>query len=98
GAFHLAVQAQIAVVPVVFASYEAVYDSSTKFFPGGTITPIPTKGMTADDVDELTELVYRRMLTALRGISAPPAGRAADVGVEGNGSGAATAQNGTKAE
>lgn len=37
GAFHLAQQAQVPVIPVVVSSYDNVYSSSRKSFPGGTI-------------------------------------------------------------
>nr|ODO02187.1 lysophosphatidate acyltransferase [Cryptococcus depauperatus CBS 7855] len=55
GAFHLAIQAQIPVVPVVF------------------LPPIPTTGLTSDDVTSLTESTRELMIKTLCEISAPPA-------------------------
>lgn len=79
GAFHLAVQGQVPIVPVVYSAYKGVYDSRGMFFPGGRIIarilePIPTVGKTSQDVDELTNLAYERMLATLKEISAITAG------------------------
>jgi len=38
GAFHLAVQAEIPIVPVVVSNYSHVYDSRRQIFAGGEIT------------------------------------------------------------
>ncbi|KAF2758941.1 acyltransferase-domain-containing protein, partial [Pseudovirgaria hyperparasitica] len=58
GAFHLAVQAQVPIVPVVVANYAHILDSKRKIFKGGVIPvvvlePVKTKGLTAEDVDSL---------------------------------------------
>lgn len=60
GAFHLAVQAQVPIVPVVCANYNHVLDVKGKRFTPGVIDvtalpPISTKGLTSEDVDALLE-------------------------------------------
>ncbi|PWO00507.1 acyltransferase-domain-containing protein [Tilletiopsis washingtonensis] len=70
GAFHLAVQAQVPVVPVVCENYHRLFDGKTRF-EGGTIRikvlePVPTKGLTADDVTDLTTRVRSLMLKELQ--------------------------------
>ncbi|XP_041481723.1 1-acyl-sn-glycerol-3-phosphate acyltransferase alpha-like [Lytechinus variegatus] len=68
GAFHLAVQAQVPVIPVVFSSYSDFYSQREKRFGTGKFTitvlpPVPTEGKTSEDVNELTETVRKQMLT-----------------------------------
>ncbi|CAK7238692.1 MAG: 1-acylglycerol-3-phosphate O-acyltransferase [Sporothrix thermara] len=59
GAFHLAVQAGVPVVPVVVANYSHLYaPGKFRFLPGR----IPIKGLTSDDVTALTERVRDAML------------------------------------
>jgi lysophosphatidate acyltransferase len=67
GAFHLAVQAQVPIVPVVSANYANVLDVKRKRVTPGIIDvsvlpAIPTKGMTAADVDALVERTRNAML------------------------------------
>ncbi|KAL4219089.1 1-acyl-sn-glycerol-3-phosphate acyltransferase alpha [Mactra antiquata] len=67
GAFHLAVQAQIPVVPVVFSSYSEFYNKKDKKFTTGKfiatcLPPISTRGLSSDDVTDLTENVRKLML------------------------------------
>ncbi|XP_053380580.1 1-acyl-sn-glycerol-3-phosphate acyltransferase alpha-like isoform X1 [Mercenaria mercenaria] len=67
GAFHLAVQAQIPVVPVVFSSFSEFYNKKDKKFTTGKfiITCLPsvsTRGLTSNDVTDLTENVRKQML------------------------------------
>lgn len=64
GAFHLAVQAQVSIIPVVMGNYRNVIDVPNKRFNGGFIRvkalqPIKTDGLTSDDVDELTKMVQK---------------------------------------
>ena len=66
GAFHLAVQAQVPLVPVVVSNYSNVLDVSKRRFAAGAIPvsvlkSIETKGMTKDDVDSLAERVREMM-------------------------------------
>ena len=64
GAFHLAVQAQVPLVPVVIGNYRNVLDRQNKRFDGGVIRvkclpPIVTTGLTVDDVNEFTDKVFK---------------------------------------
>ncbi|KAK1803601.1 hypothetical protein P4O66_021014, partial [Electrophorus voltai] len=74
GAFHLAVQAQAPIIPVVFSSYSNFYLRKEKQFKSGTITlkilpKIETKGLTSDDVTPLCERSYGVMRAAFLEIS-----------------------------
>ncbi|CAH2238803.1 jg7737 [Pararge aegeria aegeria] len=66
GAFYLAIDAQIPIMPVVFSQYYFL-DSETKTFEPGkvvitTLPPIPTKGMTRDDLEALSDVVRHQMI------------------------------------
>ncbi|KAF2646434.1 1-acylglycerol-3-phosphate O-acyltransferase [Massarina eburnea CBS 473.64] len=70
GAFHLAIQAQVPIVPIVCANYSHVLNVKAKHFHPGTIDvsvlpAIPTKGMTAADVDALVKRTRDSMLEEL---------------------------------
>lgn len=74
GAFHLAVQAQVPIVPVVVANYSAVLNVKRKVFKGGRIPvrvmrPVETKGKGKEDVDALLEEVRDGMLKELRSLT-----------------------------
>lgn len=71
GAFHLAVQAQVPIVPVVVANYSAVLNVKRKIFRSGTIPyhvlpPVETKGKSKEDVDALLQQVRADMLRELQ--------------------------------
>ncbi|KAK5727342.1 1-acylglycerol-3-phosphate O-acyltransferase [Elasticomyces elasticus] len=71
GAFHLAVQAQVPIIPVVVANYSNVLNVKRKIFNQGTIPvtilePVQTKGKTKEDVDDLMETVRSSMLAELK--------------------------------
>ena len=75
GAFHLAIQAQVPIVPVVAANYSNVLSFKKKIFrmgiiPAKVLKPIETKGKTKEDVDDLLKLVRDRMLEELKSITA----------------------------
>ncbi|TKA72762.1 hypothetical protein B0A55_06841 [Friedmanniomyces simplex] len=75
GACHLAVQAQVPLIPVVVANYSNVLNVKRKIFRQGTIPitilePIDTRGKTKEDVDELLEVVRSRMLVELKKLTA----------------------------
>ncbi|KAI0216588.1 1-acyl-sn-glycerol-3-phosphate acyltransferase alpha [Lamellibrachia satsuma] len=75
GAFNLAVSAQVPIVPVVFSSYRNFFSGSRKIFNRGKVIveclpSVPTEGLKADDVTELTETVRNKMLEAFTRISA----------------------------
>ncbi|KAI0805258.1 hypothetical protein GGR55DRAFT_286070 [Xylaria sp. FL0064] len=67
GAFHLAIQAGVPIVPVVAANYSHILHIKSLVFNRGKIPvkvldPIPTTGLTAEDVDELTRSTRELML------------------------------------
>ncbi|KAI8919816.1 hypothetical protein DFJ77DRAFT_426943 [Powellomyces hirtus] len=77
GAFHLAVQGQIPVIPIVFSTYYPCYHQQKKVFDRGTITikvlePIDTTGLSTSDVDALLERTRNAMLDALKTIRTIP--------------------------
>ncbi|KAF9448996.1 1-acylglycerol-3-phosphate O [Macrolepiota fuliginosa MF-IS2] len=72
GAFHMAVQAGIPIVPMVTENYWHIYRKG--FFGTGVIKvrvlpPIPTEGLTTADINDLMKRVRDQMLEALREIS-----------------------------
>lgn len=74
GAFHLAIQAQVPVVPIVVSNYSNLVSIPRKIFRPGTIPlkvlkPIETKGKTFEDVDALTIEVREIMLQELKSIT-----------------------------
>ncbi|VDB97145.1 unnamed protein product [Peniophora sp. CBMAI 1063] len=81
GAFHLAVQAGVPIVPVVCENYWRIYRQGV--FDEGVLKikvlpPIPTTGLTTADVGDLAERVREQMVAALREISDPNAPPAPD--------------------
>ncbi|KAL8708875.1 MAG: hypothetical protein Q9220_006331 [cf. Caloplaca sp. 1 TL-2023] len=81
GAFHLAVQAQVDVVPVVCANYWGVLASGERRFRGGDIPvrvlePVSTKGLGVEDVEGLMGRVREKMLEALVELGETREGRA----------------------
>ena len=82
GAFHLAIRAQVPVLPVVAANYWGVFSISERRFRAGRIPvrvlePIETTGLGPEDVDALTERVREVMLKALVEVTESPLGRKA---------------------
>jgi len=76
GAFHLAVQAGVPIVPVVVANYSHLYDSKHKVFRSGIVPikvlpPIPTADLTDghEDIDNLLNKTRDVMLQALKEIT-----------------------------
>ncbi|KOS19209.1 putative 1-acyl-sn-glycerol-3-phosphate acyltransferase [Escovopsis weberi] len=70
GAFHLAVQAGVPIVPCVVANYSHVFFIKGMRFNAGSIPvkildPIPTEGLTAADVPELVKTTQELMLREL---------------------------------
>jgi hypothetical protein len=62
GAFHLAIQGQIPIVPIVVASYHDIYCPREKLFESGEIRvkilpPIDTKGLETKDIESLIGMV-----------------------------------------
>ncbi|XP_043575661.1 1-acyl-sn-glycerol-3-phosphate acyltransferase beta [Chiloscyllium plagiosum] len=76
GAFHLAIQAQVPIIPVVFSSYNDFYNRAEKRFTSGKcivqiLPPMETRGMTTDNVPDLTERARNLLMTTWNEISAP---------------------------
>ncbi|BFZ60319.1 1-acylglycerol-3-phosphate O-acyltransferase [Saitoella coloradoensis] len=71
GAFHLAIQAQVPIVPVVVQNYAHVFHGKTQTFESGDVQvkvldPIPTEGLTAADVDRLVLETRDKMAAVLK--------------------------------
>lgn len=63
GAFHVAIDAQMPILPVVFSSYQTFLDDKNKHLNSGhiiitTLPPIPTAGLTKYDIDQLIQHTY----------------------------------------
>ncbi|KAL1787218.1 1-acyl-sn-glycerol-3-phosphate acyltransferase alpha [Sigmodon hispidus] len=74
GTFHLAVQAQVPIIPLVMSSYQDFYcKKEGRFTPGHyqvrVLPPVPTEGLTPDDVPALADRVLQFMLTIFWEIS-----------------------------
>ncbi|KAI8099833.1 uncharacterized protein BX664DRAFT_377523 [Halteromyces radiatus] len=76
GAFHMAVQARVPIVPVVIANYNDIYSTKAKrFLPGNVnikvLPPVVTNDIDEDSasIEKLSIRVRESMLTALREIS-----------------------------
>ncbi|XP_063701629.1 1-acyl-sn-glycerol-3-phosphate acyltransferase beta-like [Culicoides brevitarsis] len=67
GAFYTAINAQVPIIPAVFAPYYFMDEPQQKFTHEkkhiilSVLEPIPTKGLTTADVDSLKEKVYSIM-------------------------------------
>lgn len=67
GAFHVAIKAQVPILPVVFSSYSTFMDKKNKRFDAGnvivtTLEPISTEGMTSENIEELMERTRNLMM------------------------------------
>jgi len=74
GAFHVAIDSQVPIVPVVISSYSSFYNPKQNMFnPGKVIVtvlpPVETKSFTANDVDSLIEKVRNPMVKVYKEIS-----------------------------
>ncbi len=70
GAFHLAISAQVPIVPIVVSPVLELFNISKRFIHSGIIEvrvlpPIHTEGMTEKDVVALMDDVHRRMSTTI---------------------------------
>lgn len=75
GAFHMAIDEQIPILPVVFSSYCSFLNDKMKILNAGNIIitalpPISTANLTKDDLPELMERVHRQMALTLKQTSA----------------------------
>lgn len=67
GAFHMAIQSQMPIVPVVFSSYKFFMNKKEKIFKTGEVIiealpAISTEGLTSDDVTRVTDEVRSLMI------------------------------------
>ena len=76
GAFHLAVQGQFPLVPIVMENYYDLYAGQARKFEAGTLTvrvlePISTEGYTSssEDIGRLSETARAKMLEALKNMA-----------------------------
>uniref|UniRef100_A0AC34R897 1-acyl-sn-glycerol-3-phosphate acyltransferase n=1 Tax=Panagrolaimus sp. JU765 TaxID=591449 RepID=A0AC34R897_9BILA len=75
GAFNIAVEAQIPIIPVVISHYGCFYNMDKKYFKNNgqvivqVLDPVPTKGLTHDDVPELVTKVQAMMMETFEKIS-----------------------------
>ncbi|KAE9575498.1 putative acyltransferase [Colletotrichum fructicola] len=89
GAFHLAVQAGVPIVPVVAANYSHVLWLKGLVFNSGKIPvkvldPISTTGLTSADVDELTRKTQELMTQEYISLSEKAQGRPMKVAIAGD--------------
>jgi 1-acyl-sn-glycerol-3-phosphate acyltransferase len=75
GAFQMAIAAQCPLVPVVASPLRCVIDTAARRIRPGTVEirilePIPTKGLTEADLDDLMDRTYQRMTATLQEMAA----------------------------
>ncbi|XP_032274978.1 1-acyl-sn-glycerol-3-phosphate acyltransferase beta [Phoca vitulina] len=85
GAFYLAIQTQVPIIPVIYSSFSSFYNPKTKLFSSGTIKvevldAIPTSGLTVADVPRLMDTCYQAMRTTFLRISKTPQENGATAG------------------
>ncbi|XP_077918169.1 1-acyl-sn-glycerol-3-phosphate acyltransferase beta isoform X1 [Halichoerus grypus] len=85
GAFYLAIQTQVPIIPVIYSSFSSFYNPKTKLFSSGTIKvevldAIPTSGLTVADVPKLMDTCYQAMRTTFLRISKTPQENGATAG------------------
>ena len=71
GAFHMAISAQVPVIPLVHPPVSTIFDYVGKRIHKGNVRvqvlePIRTEGMTLDNLPALTQMVWERMDQALK--------------------------------
>ncbi|KAG6897177.1 hypothetical protein C0992_003566 [Termitomyces sp. T32_za158] len=81
GGFHLAVQSQLPIIPIVSENYWRLYHKGV--FDSGVIKvrvlpPVPTAGLGAEDIPELITRVQDQMMDTLREISVVPSSQASE--------------------
>ncbi|XP_044756617.1 1-acyl-sn-glycerol-3-phosphate acyltransferase alpha-like [Coccinella septempunctata] len=73
GAFHLAISAQLPILPVVFNQYTFLNHEKKSFDQGTVIMtvlpPIPTCGKTLDDLDSILNETHQKMSTTFHEIN-----------------------------
>ncbi|KOB70324.1 Acyltransferase AGPAT4 [Operophtera brumata] len=69
GAFTLAVDAQVPIIPIVFSPHYFINDKKHIFYNDGKaiircLEPVPTEGLTSEDIPELQERLHQIMWDA----------------------------------
>jgi 1-acyl-sn-glycerol-3-phosphate acyltransferase len=77
GAFHLAIEAQVPIVPLVSGPIAHVVDTKKKVLKPGVVqlkalAPIETRGLTIQDVDALAEKTRALMIEAILSLDGSP--------------------------
>ncbi|XP_030053147.1 1-acyl-sn-glycerol-3-phosphate acyltransferase alpha [Microcaecilia unicolor] len=77
GAFHLAVQAQVPIIPIVMSSYKDFYNKKERRFTTGKcmvriLPKVETRGLGPDEVPELADSVRKMMLATFLELSGEP--------------------------
>lgn len=77
GAFHLAVESQVPLVPIIIAEFGELVNFENKRINPGTIQlrvlpPIPTDGLTIKDIPQLVLKIHSMMLKVLSEVKALP--------------------------
>lgn len=67
GAFHVAIQGQVPILPVVFSSYQTFLDDKLRVLNAGEIIiealpEISTKGLTHEDISQLMQQTRQLMI------------------------------------
>uniref|UniRef100_A0A8C6VEE6 1-acylglycerol-3-phosphate O-acyltransferase n=1 Tax=Naja naja TaxID=35670 RepID=A0A8C6VEE6_NAJNA len=73
-AVHLAVKAQVPIIPVVMSSYKPFFNMKTNKFISGDITikilpPVKTEGLSSGDIPDLTDRVWGTILSNFHELS-----------------------------
>lgn len=77
GAFHLALQAKVPIIPVVYSSFTSFYDGKKSLFTGGTIKveilpKVDISGVTEEGLSDLTERCFCEMREVFFRLSGKP--------------------------
>ncbi|XP_066436343.1 1-acyl-sn-glycerol-3-phosphate acyltransferase beta [Eleutherodactylus coqui] len=77
GAFHLALQAKVPIIPVVYSSYTSFYDRKKSLFSGGIIKveilpKIDISGVKEADIADLTDRCFHEMRRVFFRLSGKP--------------------------
>lgn len=67
GAFHVAIQGQVPILPIVFSSYQTFLDDKLRILNSGEIIiealpEISTKGLTHEDISQLMQQTRQLMI------------------------------------
>ena len=86
GAFNLAVEAGVPLVPIVVSPVRVLYDLGARRFRPGMIRvrvlpPVPTTGLTETDVPGLSSRVWEQMAGVLKNLKSTPASAVARLGL-----------------